>query len=128
MKPRTGAYALILQEDKILLTQKKAGPHIHLWDLPGGGIEFTETPVQALHRELQEEVALSAETLTLLTVLSVHGPDYHHIGIIYRAEGLTSTGNVPEEEGFWFSLSDLDQTQLTPFVLQLLSQKCLLSL
>lgn len=124
---RTGAYALIIQDGQIFLTRKTAGPHIHQWDLPGGGIEFSETPLQALHRELLEEAALKTTDPTLLTILTNHGehPDYryHHIGIIYRLHNIIPTDHSPEEEGRWFPLSNLDHTQLTPFVLQLISQK-----
>lgn len=40
---RYGAYGVLLQEGEILLTLKKSGPYLGLWDLPGGGIEFGET-------------------------------------------------------------------------------------
>ena len=119
---RTGAYALIVENDHIFLTLEPLGPHAGRWDFPGGGIEHGETPTEALHRELREEAALSAERLELLTVLSTHGIHndtlYHHIGIIYRATHLSPTMTSPEEEGRWFPLTNLPD--LTPFVQQYL--------
>lgn len=127
---RPGAYALIIQNDQILLGRKTAGPHIHLWDLPGGGIEYSETPLQALHRELLEELAIRTTDPTLLTILTVHGehPDptpyrYHHLGIIYRVHDIIPTDHTPEEETRWFPIQTLDPAQVTPFVRQLLAQK-----
>ena len=45
---RFGAYGILLGDSAILLTRKKSGPYKGLWDLPGGGIEFGETPEEAL--------------------------------------------------------------------------------
>lgn len=124
---RTGAYALIIQNNQILLSRKTAGPHINLWDLPGGGIEFSETPLQALHRELLEETALQTTDPILLTVLSNHGEHptenyrYHHIAIIYQLTNITPTSHTPQEETRWFNLP-LNTTEITPFVQQLLTQ------
>lgn len=124
---RTGAYALIIHDGQILLSRKTAGPFIHYWDLPGGGIEFTETPLEALHRELLEETALKTTNPTLLTVLSNHGEHqseyrYHHIAVVYRLHTIIPTDHTPQEETRWFPLQSLNSTQVTPFVRQLMEQ------
>jgi ADP-ribose pyrophosphatase len=56
---RLGTYGILVHDGKILLTRKKSGPYKGLWDLPGGAIEFGETPDEALKRELLEESALA---------------------------------------------------------------------
>ena len=53
-----GAYGLLINDDKILLIKKNGGPYDGKLDLPGGTIEFSETPTDALKRELQEEVGI----------------------------------------------------------------------
>ncbi|PIS02061.1 MAG: hypothetical protein COT85_07950 [Chlamydiae bacterium CG10_big_fil_rev_8_21_14_0_10_42_34] len=117
---RTGAYGLIIQNEQIFLTKKKLGPHKGYWDLPGGGLEYSETPLEALHRELIEEAALTTQNPTLLTVIAHHGEHedyrYHHIGIIYRIHNTEPTHTPAEEEGQWFSLKELKSTQTAPFV------------
>lgn len=45
-----GVYALIIKDDKILLIKKNGGPYHNQLDLPGGTIEFGETPEQTLKR------------------------------------------------------------------------------
>lgn len=50
---RPGAYAILPREGQVLLTYQ-AEP-FHEFQLPGGGIDPGESPLQALHREVWEE-------------------------------------------------------------------------
>src|SRR4051812_30750766 len=40
--------------------------HEHSWQFPQGGIKYGETPLQAMHRELYEEVGLHPEHVEIL--------------------------------------------------------------
>lgn len=121
---------MVMDGSKILLTLKKSGPYKGLWGLPGGAIEFGETPEEALKRELIEETALVGAELELLCVatnfgeVDYHGErvEFHHIGIIYKVRNALLNPNLtPEEEGRWALLADLKQEELTPFAQQILS-------
>ncbi len=60
--------ALILRGDEILCCQRTEHQALPLkWEFPGGKIEAGETPPQALHRELQEELGILAEIGPLIT-------------------------------------------------------------
>ncbi len=50
---RAGAYAVLWQDGDVLLTHQDAP--VPEFQLPGGGIDPGETPLQALHREVFEE-------------------------------------------------------------------------
>ncbi|MFN3953925.1 MAG: NUDIX hydrolase [Pararhodobacter sp.] len=50
---RPGAYALLVRDDRVLLTHQQI-PHDE-FQLPGGGIDRGESALQALHREVYEE-------------------------------------------------------------------------
>ena len=54
---RHGAYAIVLQGDHILLTHQSWPEND--WQLPGGGIDATESAAQALRREVREENRLA---------------------------------------------------------------------
>lgn len=51
---------LLVDAGKVLLCHRSAGRrwYPNVWDLPGGHIEQTETPAEALVRELHEELGI----------------------------------------------------------------------
>lgn len=71
-KTRVGAYAWVENEGKVLLVKQALGPNKGKWGLPGGGIDFGESPLAALKRELMEECSLDilSEQAKLEVVLS----------------------------------------------------------
>lgn len=129
---RFGSYAVVLRDFQILFTQKKSGPYKGLWGLPGGAIEFGETPEEALRRELLEETALDAGPMELLltatsnTQYNNQGTQchFHHIGIIYKVSHCKPIpGLIPEEAMRWIDLDKIPMEELTPFAKQVLSER-----
>lgn len=70
MKPlRIAAGIICNRQGEIFITQRLPGVHMaHKWEFPGGKIEPVETPLQALGRELQEEIGICISRCTLLSV------------------------------------------------------------
>ncbi|MFZ7087163.1 NUDIX hydrolase [Curtobacterium sp. RRHDQ10] len=65
---RLGAYGVVVDEhDRVLLARWNA-PSGDMWILPGGGVEFGETPEDGLVREFEEETGYDVECGTLLDV------------------------------------------------------------
>lgn len=128
---RLGAYGVVIDQGKLLLTTKVLGPYKGLLCLPGGGIEFGETPEEALEREFREEVALAFTHATLLNNLSVTSTfteanevfTFHHIGLVYTVIGTTPIPDLTAEDPHdWYDLNLLKPAQLAPFA-QMLVQR-----
>jgi 8-oxo-dGTP pyrophosphatase MutT (NUDIX family) len=60
MQPRIRVSALLRWQDRILLCRHEK-PGKEYWLLPGGGVDAGESLVDALHRELLEEVGIRDE-------------------------------------------------------------------
>ncbi len=61
-KPRL-VVAAVIEDDhgRCLLARRRRGSHLEgLWEFPGGAMEAGETPVEALVRELEEELGVAA--------------------------------------------------------------------
>lgn len=97
------SYGLILKENKIVLIKKANGTYEGKLDLPGGTIEFNETPEQTLIREIKEEVDIDIKTYSLFdgnsTVVTWKHHDMteqiHHIGFFYKIESYSN--NIKNE-------------------------------
>jgi ADP-ribose pyrophosphatase YjhB (NUDIX family) len=61
-----GAFAIIFNEyERVLLSHRR---DIDAWNLPGGGVESGETPVEAVMREVTEETGLEVAVDRLVGV------------------------------------------------------------
>ncbi|WP_243300667.1 NUDIX domain-containing protein [Geothrix oryzisoli] len=80
------ALALICRDGRCFLQRRAASNPVMpgLWEFPGGKVEALETPLDALRRELREEVGVVFEAATELPVIEgpvrlhpflVEGPD-----------------------------------------------------
>lgn len=72
---RPGVSAVISDGDGRILLQQRTDNG--LWGLPGGAVEFGESILEALHREVMEETGLTVEIERLVGVYS--HPDLHQI-------------------------------------------------
>lgn len=56
---RVSIKAVITKGNKVLLLQESDGR----WELPGGGLEYNETPQQCLKREIKEELGVAVSSI-----------------------------------------------------------------
>jgi len=63
--------AILIENGRVLLTQRKAGAHLEgKWEFPGGKVEPGEDPREALRRELREELGIETAIGEILEVTS----------------------------------------------------------
>lgn len=129
VKTHIGAYAVIIKDNELALIKKARGGYKGKYDLPGGGIEHTESSIEALHRECMEEIQGTVLKEELIDVASVNikwlmeenlTEDLHHLGVLYKVEikeenlkidpdGLDSDGAV------WLNIDMLNEDMVSPF-------------
>ncbi|GHF79553.1 8-oxo-dGTP diphosphatase MutT [Thalassotalea marina] len=109
MKQVHVAVGVIVSDQAVFLTRRHADVHQGgKWEFPGGKVESGESVAQALHRELQEEIAI--DTLAGIPLIKIEH-DYGDKQVIldvfivdqYQGEPTAQEG---QEEG-WFMLTDL---------------------
>jgi ADP-ribose pyrophosphatase YjhB (NUDIX family) len=123
-RTRVAAYALCVdQAGKILLC--RMAPSVipgEIWTLPGGGIQFGESPETAVLRELDEETGQGGEIVRLVEVndrvlqLESRPGTVHAIRIVYEVR--VTGGQLREEsEGTtdacsWYTIDEAERLNL----------------
>jgi len=104
---------VVSAEGKILLTKRNIEPEKGLWCLPGGHIDYGESPQDAIVREVKEETGLDANITQLIGVYGGAGrdPRRHSISTVFA---LGVNGGELEENtevnGFgWFTSDELPE-------------------
>lgn len=67
---RPVADAIIVKDKKVLMVKSSRGFVTGIWDLPGGFVDYGETPEEAVIREVKEETGLDIHPQSLLLVNS----------------------------------------------------------
>ncbi len=82
----TSVVAVIVDdEERVLLTRRAVPPFQGMWVMPGGKIDLGEPILDALHREVREEIGLTVTVAGLVDVFEhlTPGPDNDHFVILY---------------------------------------------
>ena len=113
------AAAVIFNAENKILLVKMTYQQIHPWGLPGGSLEYSETPEVGVVREVHEETGLEVEVEKLLLV-KTWTPD--KVGLYYLCTVKAGTFQPSDEvsEYGYFSMADLPDVR--PFDVGLLDK------
>lgn len=131
-RQRVAAYGLLVVEGRVLLARASASSAVPgRWFLPGGGLDFGETPESCVVREFEEEAGLAVQPRTLRQVLTdvtdlpERGERLHTVRVIYDVDLLggtprPETGGTTDEMG-WYLLFEALDLPLMSFVRAMLA-------
>ncbi|GAA2416415.1 hypothetical protein GCM10010191_28520 [Actinomadura vinacea] len=108
MSFRLAAYAVCIEDGRVLLARHVPSKGESNWTLPGGRVEHAEDPFDAVIREVAEETGCDAVAERLLGVDSrvipaaeraiPGGPEHQNVGIFYQVR-ITGGRLRPEPNG-----------------------------
>ncbi len=99
MSATTHVVAGILRDaqGRVLLAQRPAGKHLAgLWEFPGGKVEEGEAPVDALARELREEIGIVVESAQPLIGIPHAYPEKTILLDVWRVTRYSGTSHSHE--------------------------------
>ena len=88
-RPSVGAGAIVWRGDDVLLIRRGKPPRQGEWSIPGGRIEWGETPAEAAMRETLEESGCMIEIVGLCDVAQFADADHHIVLVDYTARWLS---------------------------------------
>ena len=108
--PVVVAAAVVIEGDRVLLTQRPGGTHLAgAWEFPGGKLEEHESPEAALVRELREELGVESEVGEVLDVTWWRYPTKSVLLLFYRARITAGTiAHLGVADHVWARREDLD--------------------
>ncbi len=119
------AKAVIFKDKKVLLISKSESEDINpnTWDIPGGRLEFRESPREALHREVREETGLDITILGPSRTWTFTKGEFQLVGITFCC--LTKgkvTGLSNEHVKFrWMGIDELKEETFPDWILKEIS-------
>jgi 8-oxo-dGTP pyrophosphatase MutT (NUDIX family) len=105
---RVAAYAVVVAEGNLLLTQLASHTGAAgRWNLPGGGLDPGESPIDGVVREVAEETGQVVDEVRLVDVMTQHWvgrsprglEDYHAVRLLHTARCERPTRPVVHDVG-----------------------------
>lgn len=115
MKQISVVAAVIIQDSKILCVKRGPAKYDYIskkWEFPGGKVEENETKIEAIKREILEELHMDIEVDGFLITVNHAYPDFHLTMDTFLCHTNTAEPTLTEHIDFrWLdkaSLSELD--------------------
>ncbi len=119
--------AVIKFEDKILATKRGYGEFKDMWEFPGGKIESGESQVEALKREIQEELEADINIKKFITTVEYDYPNFHLIMHCYLCTLKNNDFILNEHnDAKWLDYSNLYSVEWLPADIEILEKLLIL--
>ena len=107
--------AVIFDSDgRIFATQRGYGEWKDWWEFPGGKMETGETPQQALHREIHEELDTDIQIGELIRTIEYDYPSFHLTMHCYHCHLTGAVTLLEHESAKWLARDELSSVRWLP--------------
>ena len=107
--------AIIHDNGKILATQRGYGEFKDGWEFPGGKMQPSETPEEAIIREIKEELRITIKPEKLLMTVEYDYPTFHLTMHCFFSVITAGTIELVEHEAMaWLEESQLESVSWLP--------------
>lgn len=116
VNPYPAACLVVKRDGRILLTLRNTDPGSGEWCLPGGFIEWGESPQEGARRELLEETGIRAGHLSIVGAYdSITGADRHVLLLAYRVHDWNGdpVAGDDADEVRWFDIDAMPRLAFT---------------
>lgn len=101
---------------RVLIAQRPPGKHLAgLWEFPGGKCEAGEAPVDALARELREELGVVVESARPLIAIPYRYPEQDVLLDVWHVAAWSGRPHPHEGQSLaWIDVAELDRVPMPP--------------
>ena len=124
--PRAIVGALIFEETGRLFLMRSSGKYGNQWIIPGGKVDFGETILDGLVREIREETNLKLTDIRFEGVRELIEPERHFVFLEHTARALNPHEvklNSEATEFSWFTKPELKCLNVAPPTLALIQER-----
>ncbi len=113
----------INEKRQIFATARGYGEFKGLWEFPGGKVEASETPQQALIREIKEELETDIKVVELIGTIEYNYPTFHMSMDCFWCEVIAGELKLLEAEAAcWLTKDTLYDVQWLPADIALIAE------
>lgn len=118
--PRVGVGVIVKYENKFLIGQRKGAHGEDTWSVPGGNLDYGESPEQCAKREVLEETGLNIVEPSFIALTSdvFKTEKKHYVTLWLTAVVSSNTFKITEPDKYinirWISIEDLPSKLFLP--------------
>ncbi len=126
MPPLLVSAAILIEDERVLLSQRKQGTHLAFcWEFPGGKVEEGEDPRDALARELREELGIACAIGAPVEITFHRYPSKEVLLLFFEATRLSHSAApraIDVAAVRWASIEELNDADFPPADLAVLER------